>query len=121
MPGVWDPLSALLAESAGFDTVFLSGFALAGTLLGEPDIGIIDARITWYVAISSIVIGHVISVWLAHRVALREYGTPRRAVIASIPLTLLMIAYTAISLSVIAEPLVQFREADGVEVSAPVR
>lgn len=41
MPGVWDPLSALLAERAGFDTVFLSGFALAGTLLGEPDIGII--------------------------------------------------------------------------------
>ena len=41
MPGVWDPLSALLAEKAGFGTVFLSGFALAGTLLGEPDIGII--------------------------------------------------------------------------------
>ena len=41
MPGVWDPLSALLAERAGFSTVFLSGFALAGTLLGEPDIGII--------------------------------------------------------------------------------
>ena len=41
MPGVWDPLSALLAGNAGFTTVFLSGFALAGTLLGEPDIGII--------------------------------------------------------------------------------
>ncbi|MGA1362320.1 MAG: isocitrate lyase/PEP mutase family protein [Ilumatobacteraceae bacterium] len=41
MPGVWDPLSALLAAQAGFDTVFLSGFALSGTLLGEPDIGII--------------------------------------------------------------------------------
>ena len=41
MPGVWDPLSALLAERAGFTTVFLSGFALAGTLLGVPDIGII--------------------------------------------------------------------------------
>lgn len=41
MPGVWDPLSALLAEQAGFDTVFLSGFALAGTHLGEPDIGIL--------------------------------------------------------------------------------
>ena len=41
MPGVWDPLSALLAERAGFDTVFLSGFALAGTHLGEPDIGIL--------------------------------------------------------------------------------
>lgn len=42
MPGVWDPWSALLAEHAGFDTVFLSGFALAGTLLGEPDIGIVN-------------------------------------------------------------------------------
>lgn len=41
MPGVWDPWSALLAERAGFANVFLSGFALAGTLLGEPDIGII--------------------------------------------------------------------------------
>jgi 2-methylisocitrate lyase-like PEP mutase family enzyme len=41
MPGVWDPWSALLARQAGFDTVFLSGFALAGTLLGEPDIGIL--------------------------------------------------------------------------------
>ena len=42
MPGVWDPLSALLAERAGFHTVFVSGFAVAGTLLGEPDIGIVD-------------------------------------------------------------------------------
>lgn len=41
MPGVWDPLSGLLAQRAGFDTVFLSGFALAGTHLGEPDIGIL--------------------------------------------------------------------------------
>lgn len=42
MPGVWDPLSALLAQRAGFHSVFVSGFAVAGTLLGEPDIGIVD-------------------------------------------------------------------------------
>ena len=42
MPGVWDPLSALLAEQAGFHTAFVSGFAVAGTLLGEPDIGILN-------------------------------------------------------------------------------
>ncbi len=39
MPGVWDPLSARLAARAGFGTVFLSGYAVAGTLLGQPDIG----------------------------------------------------------------------------------
>ena len=42
VPGVWDPLSALIADRAGFSTVFLSGFALAGTHLGVPDIGILD-------------------------------------------------------------------------------
>ncbi len=42
VPGVWDPLSALLAGRAGFSTMFLSGFALAGTHLGVPDIGILD-------------------------------------------------------------------------------
>ena len=85
---------------------------LFGTAGFEPDIGIIDARITWYVAIGAIVAGHVISVWLAHRVALREYGSPRQAIVASIPLTVLMVLYTAISLSVIAEPLTQFSGAD---------
>lgn len=41
MPGVWDPLSALLAEQAGFTTVFLSGYCVSGTLLGLPDIGLL--------------------------------------------------------------------------------
>ncbi|MGZ4784398.1 MAG: isocitrate lyase/PEP mutase family protein [Acidimicrobiales bacterium] len=39
MPGVWDPLSARLAARAGFGALFLSGYAVAGTLLGQPDIG----------------------------------------------------------------------------------
>jgi 2-methylisocitrate lyase-like PEP mutase family enzyme len=39
MPGVWDPLSALLARQAGFEVVFVSGYAVAGSLLGVPDIG----------------------------------------------------------------------------------
>ncbi len=58
--------------------------------------------------VGAIVAGHVIAVWLAHRVALRECGAPGRAVLASVPLTALMVVYTAISLSVIAEPMVTF-------------
>jgi len=81
---------------------------LFGTAMYYPDIGLLDARFTWYLAISSIVTGHVISIWLAHRLALREFRTPRDAAIASVPLTVLMMTYTAISLMVMAEPLVQF-------------
>jgi methylisocitrate lyase len=41
MPGVWDALSARLAEDAGFSTVFLSGFCLSGTALAAPDVGLL--------------------------------------------------------------------------------
>lgn len=41
MPGVWDPLSALLAVEAGFEVAFLSGYAVSGTYLGRPDIGLL--------------------------------------------------------------------------------
>ena len=39
MPGVWDALSARLAARAGFDVVFVSGYAVSGALLGLPDTG----------------------------------------------------------------------------------
>ncbi len=43
LPGVWDALSARLAADAGFDVVFLSGYALSATRLAEPDFGLIGA------------------------------------------------------------------------------
>ncbi len=84
------------------------GWDLLGTARYYPDIGLIDARTTWHLAIGSIVVGHVVAVWLAHRLALREFAATGPAVIASVPLTILMVVYTAISLLVMAEPLVQF-------------
>jgi hypothetical protein len=84
---------------------------LFGTAMYYPDIGIVDARFTWYLAITCIVAGHVISIWLAHRLALREFGARGKAVAASVPLTVLMVLYTIISLMVIADPLVQYSAA----------
>ena len=40
-PGCADPLEAMLIEEAGFEAVYLSGFALAASSLGAPDLGII--------------------------------------------------------------------------------
>ena len=42
-PGVYDALTALLAEQAGFEAVYLSGAAVAYTRLGSPDIGLVTA------------------------------------------------------------------------------
>lgn len=40
-PGVFDALSARLAQQAGFETVYLSGASIAYTRLGGPDIGLL--------------------------------------------------------------------------------
>jgi len=42
-PGVYDALTALLAEQAGFEAVYLSGAGIAYTRLGRPDIGLVTA------------------------------------------------------------------------------
>jgi len=41
MPGVYDALSGMLAEQAGFGTVFTSGFSISATQLGKPDLGLL--------------------------------------------------------------------------------
>ena len=41
-PGVFDAWSALLAEHAGFEAVYLSGASIAYTRLGRPDIGLVS-------------------------------------------------------------------------------
>jgi 2,3-dimethylmalate lyase len=40
VPGCYDVLSAMLLEHAGFGSVFLSGYGVAASLLGNPDIGL---------------------------------------------------------------------------------
>ena len=39
MGGVYDGLTARLADQAGFEVLFMGGFSVAATMLGEPDFG----------------------------------------------------------------------------------
>jgi 2-methylisocitrate lyase-like PEP mutase family enzyme len=39
-PGVYDALTALVAQQAGFEAVYLSGASIAYSRLGRPDIGL---------------------------------------------------------------------------------
>lgn len=81
------------------------GWDLFGTRGREIDIGIIEMRTVWAVAVASIVIGHVVAVILAHVEARRAYGP--RALRSQVPMTVLMIAYTALSLWILSQPIVE--------------
>jgi methylisocitrate lyase len=41
MPGVYDALSAKIAARAGFEVIFITGYSVSATLLGEPDFGLL--------------------------------------------------------------------------------
>jgi len=41
-PGVYDAFSGLIATQAGFETLYVSGAAIAYTRLGRPDIGLVS-------------------------------------------------------------------------------
>jgi hypothetical protein len=85
------------------------GWNLFGTARYRPDIGIVGARAVWYTAVVAIVLGHVLAVYVAHVVALREYRDRRAALRSQLPMLVLMVGYTVASLWIIAQPIVETR------------
>ena len=83
------------------------GWDIFGTARFRPDIGIVGARFVWYTSLIAIVVGHVAAVWLAHIIALRRLSDPRLAIRSQIPMLALMVAYTMLSLWIIAQPIVE--------------
>ena len=83
-----------------------TGLNLFGTAEYIPNIGIIDARFAWIASVVSLVVGHIISVYIAHIIALRRTSNHVQAVKSQYPMLVLMVFYTAISLWIIAQPLV---------------
>jgi hypothetical protein len=85
------------------------GWDLLGSARYRPDIGIVGARSVWYTAVVAIVLGHVIAVYVAHVVALREFRDRRAALRSQLPMLVLMVGYTVVSLWIIAQPIVESR------------
>lgn len=60
----------------------------------------------WWSQVLLIAVGHIVAVIAAHLVAVRRYPTVAAARRGHVPLTLLMIAYTVLSLWIISRPIV---------------
>ncbi len=84
------------------------GWDIFGTRLYLVDPSLVNAKLLWTVAIVAIVAGHVAAVFLSHVVALRVFGH-RVALSGQIPMLILMVAYTMISLWILAQPITNVR------------
>ena len=85
------------------------GWNLFGTKNYFIRIGLIDARLVWYVSVGAIVTGHVAALVLGHLLSLREFEDRRAAIRSQWPMLVLMVGYTMLSLWIIAQPIVTSR------------
>lgn len=85
---------------------FGQGWNLFGTAGYAVDIGIVNAKMVWYVAVTAIVTGHVLAVYIAHVTAVRVFANRTQALRSQIPMLVLMVGYTMISLWILSQPIV---------------
>ena len=88
---------------------FGHGWDLFGTAHYKIAVDIVGARFAWYTAVVVIVLGHVLAMYVAHRLALVRFSGTRTARLSQYPLAALMVAYTMVSLWILAQPIVETR------------
>ena len=83
------------------------GWDLFGTADAIIKIGVLSPVFIWYFSISAIVVGHIAGVYLAHVQAVRLYADRRAALMSQIPMLVLMVCYTCVSLWIISRPIAE--------------
>lgn len=61
----------------------------------------------WHTQVALILIGHLVSICVAHTISLRVFSSRRQAVLSQVPMLLLMIIYTSIGLWILSLHLSQ--------------
>ncbi len=82
------------------------GWDLFGTANYEINIAVINAKFVWYISVAAIVVGHVIAVYVAHVMAIRKEMSQLLSLRGQYPMLVLMVLYTAVSLWIMAQPIV---------------
>lgn len=81
------------------------GWDLFGSAQGRFRPLIVAANVVWHTQVWLILFGHIVSVYLAHLVALRTFSSSRQATLSQLPMLLLMVAFTTIGLWILSLPI----------------
>ena len=82
------------------------GRDIFGTSGYRIDPTVISAKAAWFLSVGAIVAGHIVSVYIAHAISLRRAANRSLALRGQYPMLALMAFYTAVSLWIIAQPIV---------------
>ncbi|MFT5576941.1 MAG: hypothetical protein ACI89D_002471 [Bermanella sp.] len=80
------------------------GWNLFGTARMAINI-IPDMSVVWHTQVFVIIVGHIVSVYIAHLQALKIFPDRRMAVLSQVPILFLMVGFTAVGLWILSLPL----------------
>jgi hypothetical protein len=109
------PIAVAYNAAHYFSLLFFEAPAMLGYLLDPFDLGWsnvnininpISASKVWYMQIFLIVLGHVIAVYVAHKIALKTFKNRDLALKSQYLILMLMVLYTMGSLWIISQPLI---------------
>lgn len=96
----WTLLATSDPLDTGADLLGLGQFYVTTGFFNTRD----TVQVIWLTQAGAVVIGHVISILVAHAIALRVYGNDRAALLSQAPLAALMVVYTLFGLWLLASP-----------------
>lgn len=98
----------ILMEGQNFIPMFSDPLARGWDLFGTASYvfnpGIIGAATVWYIQVGTILVGHIVATYIAHRIALKEFATRSHIILGQIPMLVLMIFYTSFGLWILSLP-----------------
>ena len=83
------------------------GWNIFGTSAMQINVSIINAKIGWVIILISVVLGHVSSIFISHRISFKILKNNSEALKMHLPFSILMVLYTIFSLWILAQPIVQ--------------
>ncbi|WP_176046486.1 hypothetical protein [Burkholderia sp. BCC1644] len=84
---------------------FGQGWDLFGTAYRHPVTLILPADLVWHIQVAAILVGHVIGILFAHRIALQIFGTGKMAALNQFPTLVVMLLYTTTGLWILSAPI----------------
>ena len=84
----------------GSDYLNLGSYYVTTGFMNTPS----SVKTIWLTQAMAVVLGHVLSVLIAHTVAVELFGNTRRAIVSQAPLAVFMVMYTFIGLWLLAAP-----------------
>lgn len=94
-------LPSLISDPFGF------GWNLLHLSRAPEQMPLLDMALIWHTEVALILIGHLVSVCVAHMISLRVFQSRRRALLTQVPMLVLMMVYTSVGLWILSLHLSQ--------------